>query len=260
MLEKLLQADPSSYDLTSLRITRPAACARLPGRAAQETLERFGPCSTTSTARRRVAYAASRRPRTWRPTADAGRHARRDTRVVDEKGKDVPPGDAGRISPGAGCRSRATPTAPTRTRLDGLIATGTLGSDERVGSPSSAATTTCRDRRRERLRRSGRGLPAGAPGRVRMPRRGVEDPSYGSKLVAHVVLSRPVDRAELQDWVRSKAGRFAVPREVHVHEELPATHGRCSSGSHLPMSGGCARCPRRRSGRAGSLLERRECH
>jgi fatty-acyl-CoA synthase len=50
---------------------------------------------------------------------------------------------------------------------------------------------------------------------------GVEDPSYGTKLVAHVVLSGKAGEKELQDWVRSKVARFAVPREVHVHDELP---------------------------------------
>jgi fatty-acyl-CoA synthase len=50
---------------------------------------------------------------------------------------------------------------------------------------------------------------------------GVDDPSYGTKLVAHVVLARKTDTKELQDWVRSKLARFAVPREVQVHDELP---------------------------------------
>ena len=50
---------------------------------------------------------------------------------------------------------------------------------------------------------------------------GVDDPSYGTKLVAHVVLSGKADVKELQDWVRSKLARFAVPREVQVHDELP---------------------------------------
>ena len=30
-----------------------------------------------------------------------------------------------------------------------------------------------------------------------------------------------VEAKELQDWVRSKLARFAVPREVVVHDELP---------------------------------------
>jgi fatty-acyl-CoA synthase len=50
---------------------------------------------------------------------------------------------------------------------------------------------------------------------------GVDDPSYGAKLVAHVVLSGKTDDKELQDWVRSRLARFAVPREIQVHDELP---------------------------------------
>jgi fatty-acyl-CoA synthase len=50
---------------------------------------------------------------------------------------------------------------------------------------------------------------------------GEDDASYGVRLVAHVVLDAPVGTAELQDWVTSRLARFAMPREVKVHDELP---------------------------------------
>ena len=50
-----------------------------------------------------------------------------------------------------------------------------------------------------------------------------EDPAYGVRLVAHVVAApgQQVDQAHLQELVRSKLARFAVPREVRVLDELP---------------------------------------
>jgi fatty-acyl-CoA synthase len=63
---------------------------------------------------------------------------------------------------------------------------------------------------------------------------GVEDPAYGTKLVAHVVLSGSAEVGELQDWVRSKLARFAVPREVQIHDELPRNATGKVVKRHLP--------------------------
>jgi len=49
----------------------------------------------------------------------------------------------------------------------------------------------------------------------------VPDPSYGVRLVAHVVAAQPVDVIELQDWVRDRLSRAAVPRQVLFLDELP---------------------------------------
>jgi fatty-acyl-CoA synthase len=51
----------------------------------------------------------------------------------------------------------------------------------------------------------------------------VEDPAYGVRLVAHVVPApgATVDEEELQELVRSRLARFAVPREVRLRDELP---------------------------------------
>jgi acyl-coenzyme A synthetase/AMP-(fatty) acid ligase len=50
---------------------------------------------------------------------------------------------------------------------------------------------------------------------------GEPDPSYGARLVAHVVTSRPVEPHELQDLVRDRLARAAVPREIVFTAELP---------------------------------------
>ena len=47
------------------------------------------------------------------------------------------------------------------------------------------------------------------------------DPAYGARLVAHVVASGPVGVEELQELVRDRLARFAVPRDVRLVAELP---------------------------------------
>ena len=49
------------------------------------------------------------------------------------------------------------------------------------------------------------------------------DDKYGARLVAHVVPApgKAVDQDALQELVRSKLARFAVPREIRLLDELP---------------------------------------
>jgi fatty-acyl-CoA synthase len=224
MLEKLLQADPSSYDLSSLRIIASSGSA-LPGELAQKTLEAFGPVLYNLYGSTEVAYAAVATPEDL--VADprtAGRAPHGVTlRVVDEKGKDVPPGESGRIFAGSGLSFEGYTDGSDKDRLDGLIATGDLGTLDEEGR------LTVLGRDDDMVVIGGENVFVGQvedcllahPAVSDAAVVGVDDPSYGSKLVAHVVLSTKVDDKELQDWVQSKLARFAVPREVQVHDELP---------------------------------------
>ena len=54
-------------------------------------------------------------------------------RVVDEKGKDVPPGESGRIFVGSGLSFEGYTDGSDKDRLDGLIATGDLGTLDEEG-------------------------------------------------------------------------------------------------------------------------------
>ena len=224
MLEKLLAADPSSYDLSSLRVIASSGSA-LPGELAQKTLNAFGPVLYNLYGSTEVAYAAVATPEDL--AADprtAGKAPHGVTlRVVDEHGKDVPPGDSGRIFVGSGLSFEGYTDGSDKDRLDGLIATGDLG----ILDEDGRLTVLGRDD--DMVVIGGENVFVGQVEDVLLAHPavddaavvGVEDPSYGTKLVAHVVLSKKVDDTELQDWVRSKLARFAVPREVQVHAELP---------------------------------------
>jgi fatty-acyl-CoA synthase len=224
MLERLLQADPSAYDLSSLRVIASSGSA-LPGEVAARTLAAFGPVLYNLYGSTEVAYAAVATPEDL--AADprtAGKAPHGVTlRVVDDAGNDVPPGESGRIFAGSGLSFEGYTDGSDKDRLDGLIATGDLGTLDEDGR----LTVLGRDDDMVVIGGENvfvgqvedvlRAHPAVADAAVV----GVDDSSYGTKLVAHVVLSGSAETKELQDWVRSKLARFAVPREVQVHDVLP---------------------------------------
>jgi acyl-CoA synthetase (AMP-forming)/AMP-acid ligase II len=224
MLEKLLQADPSSYDLSSLRIIASSGSA-LPGELAERALAAFGPVLYNLYGSTEVAYAAVATPDDL--AADprtAGKAPHGVTlRVVDDNGRDVRPGEPGRIFVGSGLSFEGYTDGSDKDRLDGLIATGDLGTLDAEGR------LTVLGRDDDMVVIGGENVFVGQVEDVLLQHAAVaeaavvavEDSSYGTKLVAHVVLSRQVETEELQDWVRSKLARFAVPREVQLHDELP---------------------------------------
>lgn len=224
MLEKLLQADPSSYDVSSLRVIASSGSA-LPGELAERTLAAFGPVLYNLYGSTEVAYAAVATPEDL--AADprtAGKPPHGVTlRVVDDNGNDVPTGESGRIFAGSGLSFEGYTDGSDKDRLGDLIATGDLGRFDDEGR------LTVLGRDDDMVVIGGENVFVGQvedvllahPAVTEAAVVAVDDPSYGTKLVAHVVLSGSADAKELQDWVRSKLARFAVPREVQVHDELP---------------------------------------
>ena len=224
MLEKLLAADPSSYDLSSLRVIASSGSA-LPGEIAEKTLEAFGPVLYNLYGSTEVAYAAVATPEDL--AADprtAGKAPHGVTlRIVGEDDKELPPGESGRIFVASGLSFEGYTDGSDKDRLDGLIGTGDLG----VLDEEGRLTVLGRDD--DMVVIGGENVFVGQVEDVLLTHPkvsdaavvGVDDPSYGAKLVAHVVLSGKAEDKELQDWVRSKLARFAVPREIQVHDELP---------------------------------------
>ncbi len=224
MLEMLLAADPSSYDLSSLRVIASSGSA-LPGDLATRVLAAFGPVLYNLYGSTEVAYAAVASPADL--AADprcAGRAPHGVTlRVVDDSGHDVPPGEPGRIFVGSGLAFEGYTDGSDKERLDGLVATGDLGvlDAERV--------LTVLGRTDDMVVVGGENVYVSQVEDVLLSHPDVrdvavvggDDPTYGVQLVAHVVLSQPVDDAALRDWVRERVARFAVPRKVVRHDVLP---------------------------------------
>lgn len=227
MLDRLVTAArASSYDVSSLRVLASSGSA-LPGDLAQRVLDVFGPVLHSLYGSTEVAYAAVATPADL--AADprtAGRAPYGVTlRVVDDDGGQVPAGTPGRIFVGSALAFGGYTDGSDSDRLDGLVATGDLG----VIDDSGRLTVLGRDD--DMVVIGGENVYpgqvedvlAGDPSVAEVAVVGEPDPVYGVRLVAHVVAApgATVDVEHLQDLVRRRLARFAVPREVVLLEALP---------------------------------------
>jgi len=223
MLDKILAVPGAdSVDLSSLRIIASSGSA-LPGRLASKVLDRFGPVLYNLYGSTEAAYAAVATPEDL--AADphtAGRPPHGVTlRVVDADGAEVPVGTPGRIFVGSGLSFAGYTDGSDKERLDGLVATGDLG----VVDEEGRLTVLGRDD--DMVVIGGENVYPNQvedvllthPGVVEAAVTAAEDPSYGVRLVAHVVGTAAAE--ELQGLVRDRLARFAVPREVRYLDALP---------------------------------------
>jgi fatty-acyl-CoA synthase len=222
MLDLLLKADPRRFDTSSLRVIASSGSA-LPGELATRVLESFGPVLYNLYGSTEVAYAAVATPDEL--AADprtAGRAPYGVTlRVLDEHGQEVPPGTHGRIFAGSGLSFAGYTDGSDKHRVDGLVATGDLG----FLSADGLLTVLGRDD--DMVVIGGENVHTGQVEDVLLSHPQVreavitsaDDPTYGVKLVAHVV--GEADAEELKALVRERLARFAVPREFRFVSELP---------------------------------------
>ena len=244
MLEGLLAAT-GSYDTSSLRVIASSGSA-LPGDLVHRVHARFGPVLHNLYGSTEVAYAAVATPQDL--AADprtAGRPPWGVTlRVVDERGRDVPPGTPGRVFVGSGLTFEGYTDGSDKDRLGGLVATGDLGVLDGSGR------LTVLGREDDMVVIGGENVYPGQvedvlaedPSVAEVAVTAVDDPAYGSRLVAHVVpaAGAQVDAEHLQGLVRASLARHAVPREVRVVGRLPrgATGKVLHRELRSPRSGG----------------------
>lgn len=224
MLDLLLAARPQDYDLSSLRVIASSGSA-LPGDLATRVLEAFGPVLYNLYGSTEVAYAAVATPEDLQQDPrSAGRPPQGVTlRVVDDEGHDVPAGQPGRIFVGSALAFSGYTDGTDKERLDGLICTGDLGVLDTTGR------LTVLGRSDDMVVVGGENVYVSHVEDVLLEHPavrdaavvGADDPSYGVALVAHVVTDGEVSDADLQEWVRGRLARFAVPRRIERHDELP---------------------------------------
>jgi acyl-CoA synthetase (AMP-forming)/AMP-acid ligase II len=227
MIDKLLGAmKEKSYDVSSLRVIASSGSA-LPGDIVERAGAVFGPVLYNLYGSTEVAYAAVAGPEDL--AADPRTAGRPPLgvrlRVVDEEGNDVPAGTPGRIFVGSGLSFGGYTDGTDKDRLDGLVSTGDLG----MLDESGRLTVLGRDD--DMVVIGGENVYPGQVEDVLAEDPSVDDvavvdepdDTYGVRLVAHVVAAPgvTVDEKALQDLVRSKLARFAVPREIRLLEELP---------------------------------------
>ena len=240
MLEGLLAAT-GSYDTSSLRVIASSGSA-LPGDLVQRVTARFGPVLHNLYGSTEVAYAAVATPEDL--AADprtAGRPPYGVTlRVVDERGRDVPPGTPGRVFVGSGLTFAGYTDGSDKDRLGSLVATGDLGVLDAAGR------LTVLGREDDMVVIGGENVYPGQvedvlaadPSVAEVAVVAVDDPAYGARLVAHVVpaAGAQVDAEHLQALVRGSLARHAVPREVRVVAALP--RGATGKVLHRDLRGG----------------------
>ncbi|HXS44647.1 MAG TPA: AMP-binding protein, partial [Solirubrobacteraceae bacterium] len=215
------------YDLSKLRIIAASGSA-LPGELATKVMDAFGDvlynlyCSTEG------AWATIATPADLRAApGTAGRPPRGTVvRIVDDEGRDVPPGATGRIFVGNELAFDGYTGGGGKQVLEGLLCSGDVGHLDEAGRLFI-------DGRDDEMIVSG--------GENVFPREvedllarhdavedvavvGVEDDEFGQRLKAFVVTVRggaAPGEDELKDYVKANLARYKVPREVVFLDELP---------------------------------------
>jgi len=228
MLQRMLalpQATKDRYDLTRVEVVAASGSA-LPGDLALEWMDQFGDNLYNMYGSTEVAYASVADPSDLREApSSAGRPPYSTVvKILDDQGRPVPDGQPGRIFVGNGMLFEGYSGGGRKEVVDGLMSSGDVG---RIGSDGrlyvegrddemivSGGENVFPAEVEDCLSRHERVLEAAAIG--------VDDPDFGKRLRAFVVVSEPApDEATLKDWVKENLARYKVPRDIVFLDELP---------------------------------------
>lgn len=216
----------SRYKLPSLKIAALSGSA-LPGELALEWMDRFGDSIYNLYGSTEVSFATIATPADLRAApGTAGRPPRGTTvRLFDEKGKEVPQGEVGRIFVGNDMKMEGYTGGGGKESIDGLLSSGDVGHFDADGRLFV-------DGRDDEMIVSGgenvfprevEDLLADLAGIAEVAVIGVEDEKFGQRLKAFVVLEDGVTltEAEIGAHVKVNLASFKTPREVEFLDELP---------------------------------------
>jgi acyl-CoA synthetase (AMP-forming)/AMP-acid ligase II len=226
MLQRLLDADrvPS----------RPPRVVAVSGSAltadlAAEFMADWGACLYNLYGSTEVSWASIATPADLRRSPRTAGRPPHGTRlaVLDPSGRLVGPGVLGELHVGNDMLFEGYTAGARRDLRDGLLATGDIG---RIDSDGLVFVEGRAD---DMVISGGENVfpgpvedVIGAFSEVRdVAVVGVEDPAYGQRLAAYLVLrdGRTLDPDEVRSRVREHLARFSVPRDVHFVDELPRT-------------------------------------
>ena len=227
MLDQLVDAAATGdYDVSCLRVIASSGSA-LPGGLATRTQEVFGPVLHNLYGSTEVAYAAVATPEDL--LADPGTAGKPPLgvtlKILDGDGREVATGTPGRIFVASGLSFGGYTDGSDKDRIDGLVSTGDVGViDEHgrltvLGRDDDMAVIGGENVYPSQVEDVLLSHPSVADVAVVA----VPDPSYGARLVAHVVpaAGSRIDEDELAALVRANVARFAVPRQYEVRDSLP---------------------------------------
>jgi fatty-acyl-CoA synthase len=230
MLQRILalpHRTRAAYDLSSLQVVASSGSA-LPGDLAVAWMDAFGDRLYNIYGSTEVAYASIATPEDLRaaPTSAGRPPWGTVVKILDPSGAEVAPGESGRIFVGNTLLFEGYTGGGHKEVVDGLMSTGDIG---RFG-PDGRLYVEGRDD--EMIVSGGENVfprevedcLARHPAVADASAIGVDDPDFGQRLRAFVVLApgvRGVADEELKDWVRDNLARYKVPREIVVVPELP---------------------------------------
>jgi fatty-acyl-CoA synthase len=214
------------YSLPTLRIASLSGSA-LPGELAIAWMDRFGDNVYNLYGSTEVAYATVATPEDLRAApGTAGKPPRGTTvRLFDETGKEVAPGEVGRIFVANEMSFEGYTGGESKQAIEGLLSSGDVGHFDQAGRLFI-------DGRDDEMIVSGgenvfprevEDLLADLDGVAEVAVIGVEDADFGQRLKAFVVLEAgaTLGEAELVAHVKANLAGFKAPREVDFLAELP---------------------------------------
>jgi fatty-acyl-CoA synthase len=224
-VDKLEEMD-SRPDTSSLRIIFLSGSA-LGADLATRALKAFGPVVYNLYGSTEVAYATIATPEDLRDEPSTAGKVVRGTivKLFDEDGKEVAPGETGRIFVGNAGQFEGYTGGGSKEMLDGLMSSGDVGHFDEQGRLFI-------DGRDDEMIVSGgeNVFPAEVEellgGHEQISEAaviGVDDEQFGQRLKAFVVLrgSASLSEDEVKGYVKENLARYKVPREIVFVDELP---------------------------------------
>ncbi|GAW51607.1 MULTISPECIES: AMP-binding protein [unclassified Nocardioides] len=213
-----------SYDLSRVKVVASSGSA-LPGDLATDWMDHFGDNLYNIYGSTEVAYASIANPVDLREAPSAAGKPPYATvvKILGPDGKELPPGETGRIFVGNGLLFEGYTGGGHKEIVDGLMSTGDVGrfdengrlhvegrDDEMIVSggenvfPKEVEDTLMRH-----------------DAVVEVAAVGVDDPDFGKRLRAFVVVNGDVTEDELKAHVKDNLARYKVPRDIVFLDELP---------------------------------------
>jgi fatty-acyl-CoA synthase len=215
-----------AHDLSSLRIVAVSGSALSP-ELATRTMDLLGDIVYNLYGSTEVAYGTIATPADLRAApGTVGRPPHGTTiKLLDPDGREVPRGTSGRIFVGSTMQFEGYTGGGSKEVVSGLMSTGD------VGHLDAAGRLFVDGRDDEMIVSGGENVfPAEVeevlgsfPGVQDAAVVGVDDPDYGKRLRAYVVLAEGTQVGEqmLKDHVKGNLARYKVPREVVFLDQLP---------------------------------------
>jgi acyl-CoA synthetase (AMP-forming)/AMP-acid ligase II len=223
MLQRMLAAG-GSHDLSRLKVVASSGSA-LPGDLALEWMNSYGDNLYNIYGSTEVAYASIATPEDLRtaPTSAGKPPWGTVVKILDEAGRELPPGQPGRIFVGNSLLFDGYTGGGGKEIVDGLMSSGDVGRFDADGR------LYVEGRDDEMIVSGGENVfpkevedcLARHPAVVEVACVGVDDTEFGKRLRAFAVIADEVSEDTLKGWVKDHLARFKVPREIIVLPELP---------------------------------------